>query len=223
MQMYIWNMADRFSKYHGNVIMFHNITDESIETLESCKCKVAVFEQILLDKLNKSQIISIDDMLRIIECKRFENFTVITFDDIPETVYTNAFPLLKKYNIPFTIFVSTEFVNRKGFVTLEQLKQMAECPLCTIGAHSDKHIMLRKCENIKDQLVKNKLFLETHIDKAVEYLAYPYGRYESVSKRAQKIAKEVGFKCAFSTIQSTINQMSSRNLYFLPRLIENKL
>lgn len=223
LQMALWNIMDTISNYHGKAIMFHNISNETIDTLESCQCKVDVFEQILLNHLANSKIISIDEMMDIIDNNRKENFTIITFDDIPENVYTTAFPILQKYEVPFAIFVSTEFVDKKGFITLEQLKTMAKCPLCTVGAHSSDHIMLRECDNIYEQLQDNKNFLENQTGLKVQYLAYPYGRHESVPNKAKVIARRLGFKCAFSTIPSLINQCSSKNRYFLPRIVQNKL
>lgn len=222
-QKYYWNVMDGFSNFHGTVLMFHNICNEYVDTLDSCQCKVDVFEKILVKIQGNSKVLSINEMLDIIEQNKKETFTVITFDDIPDNVYYNAFPLLKKHHIPFTIFVSTEFINKDGFITLEHLKEMIASPLCTLGAHSSEHLMLRGCNDVYSQLKENKLYLESIIGKKVDFLAYPYGRHESVSNTAKKVAKEIGFKCAFSTIPSSINRFSSQNKYFLPRVIENRI
>ena len=59
-------------------------------------------------------------MLSIIRNKDTKKFALITFDDIPESVFTNAYPILKKYNIPFTIFVAIKYIGEKGFISKEQ-------------------------------------------------------------------------------------------------------
>ncbi len=216
-----WNIMDNFSNFHGKVLMFHNICNEHVDTLDSCQCKVNKFEEILKKNKESSRVISVYEMLDIIKLNKKETFSVITFDDIPDNVYYNAFPLLKKYNVPFTIFISTELVNKEGFISLKHLREMVSCPLCTLGAHSKEHRMLRGCHDIYCQLKENKEYLESLFEKKVDFLAYPYGRHESVPNPALKIAKELGFKCAFSTIPSTINSFSSRSIFFLPRIIEN--
>lgn len=38
---------------------------------------------------------------------------LLTFDDIDRSVYTNAFPILKKYNVPAIVFVVTALINTK--------------------------------------------------------------------------------------------------------------
>lgn len=216
-----WNIMNVCSNFYGKVLMFHNICDAHINTLDSCQCKVDKFEEILIKLKANGRVISVYEMLDIIKFNKKEMFSVVTFDDIPDNVYYNAFPLLKKYNIPFTIFISTEFVNKEGFISLEHLREMVACSLCTLGAHSKEHRMLRGCDDIFSQLKENKEYLESLFDKKVDFLAYPYGRHESVPSTALKIANELGFKCAFSTIPSTINSFSSRNIFFLPRIIEN--
>ncbi|MFC1806930.1 polysaccharide deacetylase family protein [Candidatus Omnitrophota bacterium] len=47
---------------------------------------------------------------------------VITIDDGYESVYTTAYPLIKKYNIPVTIFLSTDFIERKQFLWTDRIE-----------------------------------------------------------------------------------------------------
>src|SRR3989338_10904244 len=50
---------------------------------------------------------------------------VITFDEGYEETYTVAWPLLKRFGVPATVFVATEEVGLKGFATWEQLAEVA--------------------------------------------------------------------------------------------------
>ena len=52
-------------------------------------------------------------------------------------------------------------------------------------------------------------------------MAYPYGRQSSVSRKIIGQAKKAGYKCAFGTIQAPISRMSSKNIFYLPRVVEN--
>ena len=53
----------------------------------------------------------------------------------------------------------------------------------------------------------------------IDYLAYPYGRPSSVSYNVCRLAAKIGYVCAFGTIDTTINDISARKLFYLPRIV----
>ena len=63
---------------------------------------------------------------------------VITFDDGYRSAYDTAFPILKEFNYPATLFVYTDYIGRGG-VTRKQLREMSESGLFTILPHSKTH------------------------------------------------------------------------------------
>lgn len=67
----------------------------------------------------------------------------MTFDDGLESVYRDALPILKKYSIPFCIFVITEKIGQSGYLSEVQLKELDQCHLCTLGAHTLSHCKSR--------------------------------------------------------------------------------
>ena len=50
------------------------------------------------------------------------NPVVLTFDDGYKNNYTHAFPLLKKYKVPATIFVTTGFIDRTDYLWTDRLE-----------------------------------------------------------------------------------------------------
>lgn len=69
-----------------------------------------------------------------------EKPVLITFDDAREGVYRYAYPILKQYGMPFTLFVIGKSLNQPDFLTYDQVKEMIASGLCTIGSHSyDSH------------------------------------------------------------------------------------
>lgn len=219
---YHWLKKSKKSNVNGIVLMYHHITDETVDMNVSCKCKVDDFKR-TLKKLRSEgyQFLSVQTSLEIIQQKSDLKFAVVTFDDVPDNVYFNAYPILRELQIPFILFVTTSFINKPGFLSVEQIKEMALNPLCSIGSHAVTHSMLRKVKNSMYELKQSKKSLEKLLNKPIEYLAYPYGRQSSVSRRIIKQAKLTGYKCAFGTIQAPISDFSSKNLYFLPRLVIN--
>ena len=76
---------------------------------------------ILQYKAKGFAFVSIDQVLRArwFLPKKYVN---ISFDDGFKDIYTNAFPILKKYEIPFTIYLTTDFPEGKADIWWLQLE-----------------------------------------------------------------------------------------------------
>jgi len=123
---------------------------------------------------------------------------LITFDDGYEDNYTNAFPILKKYNFKATIFVITDFVDKgKQFLTSAQLKEMHRNGI-DIESHTNLHEKLGTCTYATQlkTLKISKEYIEKTLHKSVRYLAYPQGNYNLYTLKALNAA---GYKMAFTT------------------------
>lgn len=217
------NLFNTHSHVFGKVLMFHHITNQTVDDLPSCQCDSLIFESVLKKYLSLGyKFVDINEALRIIELKLKEKFIVITFDDIPDDMFLNGYPILQKYAIPFTVFIAINFIDKPGFISKEQLLRLSEDKLCTIGAHTLSHPKLRYSRDYKNEMMMSKKILEEWIGKPVDFFAYPYGRKEVVSKYNRAFAKE-HFKCAFSSVGSPLNDYTIRDKWFLPRIVENEI
>ena len=69
---------------------------------------------------------------------------LLTVDDAFTSFYENAWPYLKQKKIPFILFVSTQSVGKKGYMTWEQIKEIENSSFGFIGNHSHSHEYLVK-------------------------------------------------------------------------------
>lgn len=215
-----WDKASAGSRLHGLVLMYHHVTDEHVDILESCQCTVDSFRVSLVKLKSEGYVfVSVESLLRLIETKSDKKFAVVTFDDVPDNFYYNAYPILKEMDIPFTLFMTVGFIDKESFLSKEQLLELDKDSLCTIGAHTMTHPQLRRVRNSYEEMSESKTSLEKILDHPINYLAYPFGRQSSISNKVMKEAKKIGFECAFGTIQSNVNDTSSKSLYFLPRVV----
>ena len=204
------------------VLMYHQISDKQSNVLDSCQHTVEEFKSSIFSVIKEGyEIVSIDEALNIISKHDSRKFAVVTFDDVPISAYEIAFPLLKQYNIPFTFFITTDYIGKNGYLSESQILELDRCHLCTIGSHTISHPMLRNVNNSFEELVGSKSYLEKLLGHEVRYLAYPYGRPSSVSSKVIKSAKQAGYKCAFGTIDSLLSGCSARNIYYLPRIVRH--
>ncbi|QCF27860.1 polysaccharide deacetylase family protein [Hydrocarboniclastica marina] len=119
----------------------------------------------------------------------------LTFDDAYESVYTTAWPILEQARLPFTVFVNTDAIERKsaGYMSWEQLRELAESELVTIGNHTSdhRHLVAVPGES-RDQLnarVDSALSnadntLKRRLGLSPRLFAYPYGEYSEIAQAA---------------------------------------
>lgn len=212
--------GDLDSCFHGVTLMFHNVTDENVDADDNCKCKINEFS-LILEQYKRAgyRFVSLDDAINIIKNKYKEKFVVVTFDDIPDNVYENAYPILKEQNIPFVIFVTFSFIGKESFISKSKLEALIQDQLCTVGAHSMTHPMLRNIKNSKWEIEQSKIELESLLKRPIKYFAYPYGRFSSISQRVIKEVQAAGYESAFSSISAPLTEVSTDNLFFLPRVV----
>lgn len=175
--------------------------------------------------------ISVDAFTRLLanigrQCVSLENWTeapdgfyALTFDDVDASVYTNAWPLLRQRGVPFTLFVNTGLLDREGYITTRQLREMARSGLCTVGSHGRSHGFFRHLDTdarLAD-LTCSKRTLEEATGRKVTLYAFPYGSVHACGTRTPRLAATV-YSYAFSTLSAPITRARCRRDWFLPRV-----
>ena len=105
-----------------------------------------------LDVLASHDVVSLDAALDRLDVGDTRPSVVLTFDDGFDDVHANAWPLLRERKLPFTVYLASGFVgdpmvweastakeaSGRG-MTWDQLAELAESGLCTIGNHTHNH------------------------------------------------------------------------------------
>ena len=140
-----------------------------------------------------------------------ERCVLITIDDGWKSVYTDAYPVLKAYGYPFTLFVYVRYVGVKGAsMTQEQLKEMMAHG-ATIGSHSWNHLYPSKWKRYKKTSVEyatqlKKEFIDSRA-KLQEWFGncstycYPGGYHTAPMRSTLKIA---AYQAAFTVIEKKV-------------------
>ena len=81
----------------------------------------------------------------------------------------------------------------------DEVAELAQSPLCTIGSHSMTHCRLSNLsrEELVYELSESKKQIETHLGKTVKYVSYPFGWTTDVNETVFEVAKEVGYEMGF--------------------------
>lgn len=143
--------------------------------------------------------------------------SILTFDDVHNGVYNIAYPALHERNIPFTLFISLSLLDRPGFITSSQLKEMAADPLITIGSHGMNHVRYRNLGDTayRRELYESKKALGLLLGHEPELFAFPYGSVYECGLTGKNRVRDY-YRYGFGTIAMPVTAMSSD--YFLPRI-----
>lgn len=151
---------------------------------------------------------------------------VITIDDGWKSVYTEAFPILKEFKFPFTVFLYKNYVDGGGrALTSDMIREMQQHG-CSIGSHSVSHpfpLTVKKharsgpeayLKFLEREFGDSKRFLEERFKQPVVTYAYPGGYY---SDEMFPVAARFGYEFLFTVVPGKIR----RNLddRTLPRYI----
>lgn len=192
----------------GRILMLHRVVEQRSDKPEQRELEVtpAFLEQTIIDSQKKGySFTSIEELLNtkhlILNTKKR---ICLTFDDGYLDTYTTAYPLLKRLNVPFAVYVTTGFVDKTAqmwwypttdAMTWEQIKALDNDPLCTIGAHTVCHPRLGSLttDEARKEIEGSKHRLEEMLGHPVKHFSYPHGDYNDDTVH---IVQSLGFSSA---------------------------
>ena len=144
---------------------------------------------------------------------------LLTIDDGFLSFYENAWPILKKEQIPFILFISTREVGLSNYMNWDQIREINKENFVEIGNHSHTHEYLvdESNELIKSDIEKSISIFKKQLGKNSKFFSYPFGEYSSDFKN---IIKSLGFKYAFGQHSGVIDE--TKDYFELPRFPINE-
>lgn len=126
-----------------------------------------------------------------------KSLLAITFDDGFRDNLTVALPLLEKYSLPMTLFVTSGFIGRENYLSREEVRTLAAHRLVTVASHGVNHLHLTRLapDEARFELRESKRALEEITGKTIDLLAYPYGDCDG---RIELLSRECGYAAAWS-------------------------
>ena len=143
---------------------------------------------------------------------------LITVDDAFLSFYNEAWPILKKEKIPFILFVSTEPVGKKGYMSWDQIIEVSKHEFAFIGNHSHTHEYLVNFsfEKFKEDINTSIRIFNKKLGYNPIFFSYPFGEFNL--KQVEFIKKN--FKYGFGQHSGIID--FTKNAYELPRFPINE-
>lgn len=200
--------------FYAPILLYHHVAERRFQN--SYYVSPEIFEeQMAWLKENGYKVISLDDIYQagLGQKNLPEKPLVITFDDGVTDQYTNALPILKKYDYPATFFIKLNNVGKgKGGMTWEQIKELTNAGM-TIGSHTVNHdnLNMMSAKTLKYELEESKKTLEDKLGVKIKFLSYPGGAY---SDKVIEAAQKAGYLAAVTTRHRVWQEIKNPNDFF---------
>lgn len=117
--------VNQYLEKYYNIYLYHRVNPDLSSNLFDLKVSPRKFESHVQLILKHKKVVFADDLVRNKFEGKAENYAAITFDDGYEDNFIHALPIIKKYKIPVTIFLTTAFVDSVGDWMLSDLAELA--------------------------------------------------------------------------------------------------
>lgn len=164
------------------IFIYHDIVEnESDVAYDYMQTTKKVFEEQISGLLKWGyKVIDYDDLIAYDkgEKKLPKHVCLIDFDDGYVGNYTIAADIIKKYNIPVTIFVVDNLVGTEGYMTWDQIRELKKTGLIDINSHGKEHARFNELDS--DKAVEDVKLAHSHIEQELGFavtkvFTYPYG------------------------------------------------
>lgn len=231
----IWNKISRkwMKLTHpviGEVWQLHRVTQERSkqERMRPYEITPARLEALICNYLSKGyEFVPIAEVAERMGGKRAKKFVCVTLDDGYADNYEIAYPIFKKYKVPFCIYVCENMITGEyrednienyRYLTMDQLRELNKEPLCTLGGHTRMHVHLKKLsvEQQKQEILGCKIWLENLLGHSIEDYAFPYGDYNEITL---DIFHCIGIKRAVAAWGGAVRRNTLNKVLEIPRVL----
>jgi peptidoglycan/xylan/chitin deacetylase (PgdA/CDA1 family) len=114
--------------------------------------------------------------------------------------------------------VDEDALGRALFMTWDQVRHLAASGMA-IGSHTHDHRRLATLseEEQRREMAESRRILERELGRPVEALAYPFGWAGTFDGTSERLAREAGYRLAFSSIEG-VNRPGATDPFALRRL-----
>ena len=214
----------------GEVWQLHRVTEEPSkqENHRPYEITPARLESLIKEYTAKGyEFVQIAEVAERMRGKRGKKFVCVTLDDGYANNYEIAYPIFKKYNVPFCIYVcegmitgerKEDDIEHYRFLSIDQLRDFDKEPLCTLGCHTRSHVRLTHLsrEQQTQEIYGCKLWLENEMGHPIVDYAFPYGDYNAATSG---IFSEIGIKRAVASWGGKVRKNTPERVLDIPRVL----
>lgn len=186
-----------FLSYQNPILNYHRVGEEGDPTITVSQ---GAFVRQMSFLKEADRLISLKELVSLLVIDRLAlpRKVSVTFDDGTHDNYTNVFPFLRSHQLPVTVFLITEWIGKKGFLSWEEVREMSKEGV-EFGSHTKTHAYLPSLPSrklLEEEIRGSKEILEERLGKEVSLFSYPVGGF---TEEIKKMVEEAGYKAAVTT------------------------
>ncbi len=218
------------------ILMYHSISDDpekGIPHYYRLTTSPARFrEQMQLIRDCGYTVISLSDAVLKLKSTNLtqERFAVLTFDDGYRDFYTDAWPVLKDFGYPATVFLATDFIGEtpkvfknRECMTWTEVRELRDNGI-SFGSHTMSHPVLYGLpwSSIRTELKESRRQIENKLQSPAEWFCYPYAFPQEDKSFVHHFQKEL-LNQGYTGMVTTVIGSAGKNTdsVCLPRLPVN--
>ncbi|NQT95437.1 MAG: polysaccharide deacetylase family protein [Candidatus Omnitrophica bacterium] len=179
--------------------MYHHI-DEYSEQSKLSVSPESFEKQMKFLREHRYNIVSLDELAELIKSKKSlpHKTIVVTFDDGYKDNYTEAFPALKKYNIPAAVFVAANKVGREGYMDWQELEEMVSYGV-GVGSHTLSECYLPDIKDktkLRKEIYGSREIIRSKLPQEASFIAYCSGGF---NEKIRQMVIDAGYTGACAT------------------------
>jgi sugar transferase (PEP-CTERM/EpsH1 system associated) len=212
----VWTNAA--SKGSLPILLYHDICNDEfdINKVESARkpyvIKISEFEkQVAWMAKNGYRGVSCGFWVEDKGGNEYKKSSVIVFDDGLISNYKKALPVLKKYNMKATFFITAANVGKDGFMGWDNIKELLNSGM-EIGSHSLTHAIPTSLteKELEKELMESKSLLESNLKTKIDYFSSPTGFYNDL---LPDLAKKAGYKAVLIS-KASLNKIGDGHVLY---------
>jgi peptidoglycan/xylan/chitin deacetylase (PgdA/CDA1 family) len=201
------------------ILLYHAVCkDDVFPTSAGTNVTPAAFEDQLIHLAANYSLLSLNDLVQV-NGKPGKKSVAVTFDDGYADNYIVAYPIIKKYAVPVTFFLTISRIGRDWDfpdgpypgISWDDIRTLNDDPLIDFGSHGYRHLDLTRLSpaEARHEIEESKIILESKLSSPVKYFSYPHGSYND---ELIEMIRNAGYRSAFSVISANRDNYSLRRI-----------
>ena len=205
----------KFMRDYGNrTLIYHAFGCRLKHDTYGISIKIKKFKEHMKYISDNYKVVSAIDYIN----EKYKSISITIDDGYKDTL--DALEILDLHDIPVTIFITSNFINKKDYLSDKDLYEVSKLKNVTIGAHGKSH---KRFANLsyseqKSELEDCKNKIEMVIEDKINSVSYPHGSY---NQKTLDLLNSLQFEYAFSSIKGTNNNKTNRYLLRRSEVVSN--